>query len=131
MDEEHLRALAAAAGDDGEPSWTAHLAELYPGGRLHGAALLAAIERFNNPAQPVVGVCWYEARAYCAWLAAQTGVAFRLPTEVEWEAAARGQAARRYAYGDAFDPLAGNTVETQCSGRARWGCSWRATRRRG
>ena len=61
----------------------------------------------------MVGVCWYEARAYCTWLGAQTGLAFRLPTEVEWEAAARGAGGRLYAYGDAFDPAKGNTIETR------------------
>jgi formylglycine-generating enzyme required for sulfatase activity len=66
----------------------------------------------NNPAQPVVGICWYEARAYCAWLSGQTGQLFRLPTEAEWEAAARGRASRRYAYGDDFDVSRGNTFET-------------------
>lgn len=55
---------------------------------------------FNHPAQPVVGIGWHEARAYCNWLSAQTGRHFRLPSEAEWEAAARGQAGRRYAYGD-------------------------------
>jgi formylglycine-generating enzyme required for sulfatase activity len=68
--------------------------------------------RHNHPSQPVVGLCWYEARAYCAWLAAQTGLAVRLPTEVEWEAAARGTDARAYAHGEAFDRLAANTLET-------------------
>ena len=68
--------------------------------------------RLNHPAQPVVGVCWYEARAYCAWLCAQTGLEVRLPTEVEWEAAARGTRARAYPYGEVFDRMASNTVET-------------------
>jgi len=45
-------------------------------------------EAFNNPAQPVVGVSWFEARAYGRWLSAQTGQPFRLPTEVEWRVAA-------------------------------------------
>jgi len=67
--------------------------------------------RHNRPAQPVVGISWYEARAYCRWLAAQSGLAFRLPTEVEWEAAARGLEGRRFAWGDTFDRLRANTRE--------------------
>lgn len=67
---------------------------------------------YDNPSQPVVGISWFEARAYCRWLSAQTGLALRLPTEAELQAAARGQAARLYAYGDAYDPLRNNTVHT-------------------
>ena len=68
-------------------------------------------DAFNNPAQPVVGVCWYEARAYCAWLSAQTGHSFRLLTEAEWEVAARGSTGRRYAYGNDFDAIHCNISE--------------------
>ena len=68
---------------------------------------------FNAPLQPVVGLCWHEARAYCAWLSAQTDRTYRLPTEHEWEAAARGQARRPYAYDGQFDPAKGNTAETR------------------
>ena len=68
--------------------------------------------RFNNPAQPVVGVTWFEARAYCNWLAANTGQLYRLPTEVEFEAAARGKQGRAFPYGNKFDAARGNTFES-------------------
>lgn len=58
---------------------------------------------------PVVGVSWYEAHAYCCWLREATGRAYRLPTEAEWEKAARGTDGRLYPWGDAFDATRCNT----------------------
>lgn len=45
---------------------------------------------FADPLQPVVGVSWFDAVAYCDWLSREGGGPFRLPTEAEWECAARG-----------------------------------------
>jgi formylglycine-generating enzyme required for sulfatase activity len=88
-----------------------HLLDYYPAGPLREPRFWRDA-RYNNPMQPVIGISCFEARAYAAWLAAQSGRPFRLPTEAEWEAAARGPTRRHFAYGDEFDPLKGNTVET-------------------
>jgi formylglycine-generating enzyme required for sulfatase activity/V8-like Glu-specific endopeptidase len=88
-----------------------YLDEKYPAGRLTQPEYWLD-EAYNSPAQPVVGICWYEMCAYCKWLSAQTGQNFRLPSEVEWEAAARGLEGRIYAYGIEFNANACNVFET-------------------
>jgi sulfatase modifying factor 1 len=57
---------------------------------------------FNHPRMPVVAVSWHEASSYCEWLSSVTGKQYRLPSEAEWERAARGGAEGfLYPWGDA------------------------------
>jgi formylglycine-generating enzyme required for sulfatase activity len=56
---------------------------------------------FGGETQPVVGLGWDDALAYCAWLSERIGEKFRLPTEAEWERAARGgRESALYPWGD-------------------------------
>lgn len=65
----------------------------------------------NNPSQPVVGITWFEAKAYCEWLSTITGKVYRLPSEAEWEAVARGTQGRIYPWGNEWDIAKANTIE--------------------
>ncbi|WP_411887958.1 SUMF1/EgtB/PvdO family nonheme iron enzyme [Hydrocarboniphaga effusa] len=57
----------------------------------------------NSDSRPVVCVSWVDANAYAEWLGRQTRLSFRLPTEAEWEYAARGRSSGRYWWGDRYD----------------------------
>jgi formylglycine-generating enzyme required for sulfatase activity len=86
---------------------------------------------WNGANQPVVGVCWFEAEAYCNWLAGVTGRPFRLPSEAEWEKAARydpaltpgpsptgrGEKAYRiWPWGDVWESARCNSAESEFGG---------------
>jgi formylglycine-generating enzyme required for sulfatase activity len=62
---------------------------------------------------PVVGVTAFEAEAYCAWLSGHKKKVVRLPTEEEWEHAARGDDRRPFPWGEEFDASLTNTLESE------------------
>ena len=68
--------------------------------------------KWNGPNFPVVGVSWYEASAYAKWLSKKIGKEYRLPTEAEWEKAARGTDGRTYPWGNKFDKNKCNSIES-------------------
>jgi formylglycine-generating enzyme required for sulfatase activity len=67
----------------------------------------------ESDSYPLLGVNWDAAVAYCNWLSAKTGKRYRLPTEAEWEKAARGTDQRRYPWGNAIDRSYANFVGGQ------------------
>jgi iron(II)-dependent oxidoreductase len=69
--------------------------------------------RFNESDCPVVGISWYDTLAFLGWLNELTGESYRLPTEAEWEKAARGTDGRMYPWGDEWDHSKGNFGEVR------------------
>jgi formylglycine-generating enzyme required for sulfatase activity len=65
---------------------------------------------------PVVGVTWHDAVAFCNWVSVITGREFRLPTEAEWEKAARGEDGRLYPWGNLWDSQRLNCIENETIG---------------
>ena len=66
--------------------------------------------QYRNPKQPICSVSWYEAEAYCNWLKAKTGKPYRLPSEKEWEKAARGADGRIFPWGNTWNAQLCNLI---------------------
>ena len=81
--------------------------------RVEGGAIVSD-ERALTPGWrkwPVRGVSWNDAQAYAQWRGERDGRAYRLPTEEEWEAAARGGDGRRFSWGNLFWPAAAKLTQ--------------------
>jgi formylglycine-generating enzyme required for sulfatase activity/energy-coupling factor transporter ATP-binding protein EcfA2 len=74
----------------------------------------------KHPNQPVVSISWHMANGFCVWLSEQVGTEIRLPTEQEWEAAARGGDGRCYPWGDGWREDHAATLEDREVRGTRW-----------
>ncbi|WP_448203127.1 SUMF1/EgtB/PvdO family nonheme iron enzyme [Azospirillum sp. sgz302134] len=75
---------------------------------VDGGGCTGGMPRMTNPTDntPIHNISWQEAAAYAKWLSQKTGQRYRLPTEAEWEYAARGGTTGRYWWGNETGPLA-------------------------
>ena len=72
-------------------------------------------ETLNQIDQPVTCISWFEGMAFASWLAKETVLDIRLPTEAEWEKAARGTDARIFPWGNEWDGSRLNYCDLNCS----------------
>ncbi len=70
--------------------------------------------QWNGSEQPVVGVTWYEAVAFCQWLSDVSGENIMLPTEDQWQYAAQGDDGRTYPWGNDWDCTRCNNSVKPC-----------------
>jgi tetratricopeptide (TPR) repeat protein len=95
------------AGGYGEDRWWEGLAE---------RPTTPTASTWPEPNRPRTDLTWYEAMAYCRWLSECLGYPVSLPTETQWEKAARGTDGREYPWGDGYQAGYANVDETMDKG---------------
>jgi len=84
------------------PEWleSGSVYNIYHGTDNHYKKFGSALTNENHP---IIGISWHDAKAYCEWLSRKTGMKYRLPTEAQWEFAARGgNKSRGYIYSGSY-----------------------------
>ncbi len=103
------------ARDREQPQHALYLPDYYiaktPVTKAQYAAWKKQTPRKGKENHPVVKVSWDDAVAYCKWLAKTTGQPYRLPSEAEWEKAARGTDGHIYPWGNQWEAKRCNTFE--------------------
>jgi len=115
--EEYCRFVNAVHRDDPERAWSL-VPRVEAGMKKHGggqywerpapggAYAVPEVDRDGDrwdPLWPVFGISWFDAVDYVEWLARTSGLPWTLPTDLQWEKAARGVDGRGYPWGDRFD----------------------------
>ncbi len=101
---EFVRATGHRSPDVTPPVWAGYgLIHPYSRTRRHAWPEPGIIPRGRED-HPVVMVAMSDARAYARWLSGKTGDVWRLPTEEEWEKAARGTDGQAFPWGKTFEP---------------------------
>jgi hypothetical protein len=93
---------------EGRTRWNSNTGEWETNGKAWTEPDCWKDKQWNRAEQPVVGVSWYEALAFCRWLSAVSGEEIMLPTEQQWQRAAQGDDGRVYPWGN-------NWGENRCS----------------
>lgn len=106
-----VKATGHAAPDVDETTWKSY-GLIHPYKRTRRHAWIGGKVPATRADHPVVLLSHYDARAYAAWLSKQTGAIWRLPTEAEWEKAARGINGGIFPWGNDFDPRRLNSHDT-------------------
>jgi formylglycine-generating enzyme required for sulfatase activity len=78
-------------------------------------------EGWGRERRPVINVSWNAGQAYIAWLSQETGKAYRLPSEAEWEYACRAGTTTRFSFGDTITPENANFADSQLGGTSEVG----------
>jgi len=102
------RGFVAATEHRSPLHWKGKQVQARAGGPFHWKAGTYPEDKGDHP---VVCVSWHDALAYCSWLREEVGQEIRLPTEAEWEKAARGTDGRANPWGDEFDRSKCNTKQ--------------------